>query len=225
MFRWIFTAALAALSFDVSAQVPPTAAEVAGFSPLFLAAHSGTASDVEAALAVSGDIDERDANNRTAVHVAAFASNEAALTALQKAGADMNALDGQLYDAVTIAAVADDVEMVRHALKLGNRADLVTSIYDGTALIAAAHLGHAEVVAALIEGGAPLDHVNNLGWTALIEAVVLGDGGARHLATARFLLEAGADPAIGDRQGVTPLEHARLRGFSEMARLIEAYEG
>ena len=104
---------------------------------------------------------------------AAFASNENALTAIAEAGADMNALDYQLYDAVTIAAVANDPEMVRHAIALGNRPDLITSIYVGTALIAAAHLGHHEVVAVLIEAGAPLDHVNNLGWTALIEAVVL----------------------------------------------------
>ena len=74
----------------------------------------------------------------------------------------MNALEGQAYDVVTIAAVANDPELMSLALALGNRADLITSRYDGTALIAAAHLGHAEVVRRLIAAGAPLDHVNNL---------------------------------------------------------------
>ncbi|MDA0675941.1 MAG: ankyrin repeat domain-containing protein, partial [Proteobacteria bacterium] len=173
-------------------------------------------------LAASGaDVNARDRRGRTPVHVAAFASNEAALEALVRAGADMNALDGEAYDAVTIAAVANDVELMSRALALGNRAGNVTSRYDGTALIAAAHLGHAEVVRRLIEASAPLDHVNNLGWTALIEAVILGDGGPNHVATVRALVEAGADPAIADRQGTTPLMHAKTRGYRAIQQLIE----
>ena len=39
--------------------------------------------------------------------------------------------------------------------------------------------------------GASLDHVNNLGWTALIESIMLGDGGPRHTETVRALVEAG----------------------------------
>ena len=74
----------------------------------------------------------------------------------------------------------------------------------------------------LITGGAPLDHVNNLGWTALIEAVILGDGGPDHRATVKALVEAGADPMIADRQGVTPLQHARARGYAEIAAMIGA---
>ena len=81
---------------------------------------------------------------------------------------------------------------MRVLLANGASAKLVTSRYDGTALIAAAHLGHDGVVRQLIAAGAPLDHVNNLHWTALIEAVVLGDGGPRHQAVVR---DAAARPA------------------------------
>ncbi len=105
--------------------------------------------------------------------MAAFASNDAALKALATAGADMNTLDNEVYDVLTIAAVANDPELVSLALLLRNGPDLITSVYDGTALIAGAHLGHHEVVRRLIAGGAPLDHVNNLGWTALLETVGL----------------------------------------------------
>ena len=101
----------------------------------------------------------------------------------------MNALDNDAYDIVTIAAVANDLELVELALELGENAGNVTSPYDGTALIAAAHLGHHEVVKRLIAGGAPIDHINNLGWTALIEAVILGDGGPD--AIARLQAEGG----------------------------------
>ena len=91
----------------------------------------------------------------------------------------------------------------------------------GTALIAAAHLGHVEVVRTLIRAGAPLDHVNNLGWTALIESIVLGDGGPRHTETLRALVEAGADVNLPDRDGRTPLALARGRGYGAMTRLLE----
>jgi hypothetical protein len=92
-------------------------------------------------------------------------------------------LENDRYDAVTIAAVADDEATLRVLLQLGASAKQVTSRYDGTALIAAAHLGHDGVVRQLIAAGAPLDHVNNLHWTALIESIVLGNGGPRHQAT------------------------------------------
>jgi ankyrin repeat protein len=97
------------------------------------------------------------------LHVAAFARQHDAMRALAKAGVDPNALESDRYDIVTIAAVADDVPTLDVALAVGGRATNVTSRYDGTALIAAAHLGHESVVRRLIRAGAPLDHVSNLG--------------------------------------------------------------
>jgi ankyrin repeat protein len=103
----------------------------------------------------------------------------------------------------------------------GASAKNVTSRYEGTALIAAAHLAHTEVVGTLIRAGAPLDHVNNLGWTALIEAIVLGDGGPRHTETLRALIEAGANINLADRNGQTPLALARLRGYGAMVKVLQ----
>jgi uncharacterized protein len=140
---------------------------------------------------------------------------------LMKRGANPNALDAQRYDIVTIAAVADDVPMLKVALEGGASAKNVTSPYDGTALIAAAHLGHDEVVRVLIAAGAPLDHVNNLRWTAVIEAIVLGDGGKRHVETLRALIAAGANPDLADGRGATPLALARGRGYGEMVKILE----
>jgi uncharacterized protein len=137
-------------------------------------------------------------------------------------GADPNALESQQYDIVTIAAVADNVAMLRIALDGGCRPNNVTSQYQGTALIAAAHLGHVEVVRALIAAGAPLDQVNNLGWTALIESIVLGDGGKRHTAVLKDLVDAGANINLGDRSGDSPLALAKKRNFGEMIKTLEA---
>lgn len=203
-----------------SAQTPPGAGEIARFTGLNAAAHANNAAAIAALAASGADANLRDERQRTAVHIAAHASAGAALEALAAAGADMNLLDDELYDPITIAAVANDLDFVKLAIKLGGNPAAITSIYVGTALISAAHLGHAEVVAELIRAGAPLDHVNNLGWTALIEAVILGDGGPDHIQVVRSLVEAGADKNIADRSGVTPLVHARARGYADMVALL-----
>jgi ankyrin repeat protein len=208
------------LSITAEAQTAPSAAEVSAYVGLHAAAQSGDVSTIRALLAKGADPDTRDPAGRTPAHVAAFASHDAALRTLAMAGADMNAFEDDRYDVLTIAAVADDPAMVSLALELGNRPDLITSVYDGTALIAAAHLGHHDVVRRLIAGGAPLDHVNNLGWTALIEAVILGDGGPDHVRTVQVLVEAGADVTIPDRDGVTPLQHAQSRQHQDMVDII-----
>ena len=74
----------------------------------------------------------------------------------------------------------------------------------------------------LIVSGAPLDHVNNLGWTALIESIVLGNGGKRHVETLRALVRAGANVNIADRNRASPLQLARGRGYHEMVQILQA---
>jgi ankyrin repeat protein len=199
------------------AQVPPSEAEVRRYTGLHRAAAHGAVEAIKGGT----EVDARDGHGRTPLHVAAFRRQHGAMRALVAAGADPNALEIDRYDIVTIAAVANDPGTLKLALELGASAKNVTSRYDGTALIAAAHLGHAEVVRLLIAAGAPLDHVNNLGWTALMESIVLGDGGARHTDTLKALLDGGANPNIGDRSGVTPLGHAQARGYREMVRLLQ----
>ena len=213
------------LTAGANAQVPPNAAELAAYDGLFSAVVDNDRVALERALAESRDPNERDRYGRTALHVAAYYANHGAMRALVDAGADANALEYDDYDIVTIAAVADDLPTLKLGLELGCRADNVTSRYRGTALIAAAHLGHVEIVEALIAAGAPLDHVNNLGWTALIESIVLGDGGARHTATLRALVDAGAEVNLADSSGRSPLQLATERGYTHMASILRAAGG
>ena len=204
-----------------AAQTAPGAQEIAAYTGLHAAAHAGDVKRIATLAAAGASLDARDGNDRTPVHVAAFARQREAIRALVKAGANLNLLDKDRYDAVTIASVADDEETLRTLLALGASAKQVTSRYDGTALIAAAHLGHDGVVRQLIAAGAPLDHVNNLHWTAAIEAVVLGNGGPRHQNTLQALITAGANLQLADRHGNTPLQLARSRGYGEMVRMLE----
>lgn len=211
---------LLCLAAPAAAQTAPSPAEIAGYTGLFRAAHEGNASEIRHLIAAGADVNARDRRQRTPTIVAAFASRAKALKALADGGADMNAQDDVGYDVVTIAAVAGDADLMQLALDLGNRPDLIHTNWDGTALIAASELGHAEVVRRLVAAGSPLDHVNNLGWTALLEAVILGDGGPAHQETVRILVDGGADRSIADRDGLTPLDHARARGFAEIVSIL-----
>ena len=222
--RWIKNLAMAALIFAVGvvqAQVAPSAADTARYTGLLGAAHRGDVMKIERLAANKADVNATDGYGRTPLHVATFAKQRDAIRALAKAGAKLGALEQDRYDAVTIASVADDEETLRTLLALGASAKLTTSRYDGTALIAAAHLGHDGVVRQLIAAGAPLDHVNNLHWTAVIEAIVLGDGGKRHQSTLKALIDAKANLQLTDRQGNTPLALAKSRGYREMVTMLE----
>ena len=215
---------LGLLASPLQAQVGPTAEEALRYTGLHAAAHRGDLAALDQLLAAKpgpAQLNARDGHGRTPVQVATFARQRDAIRRLAQAGADLQLLETDRYDAVTIASVADDEETLRVLLQLGASAKLITSRYDGTALIAAAHLGHDGVVRQLIAAGAPLDHVNNLHWTATIEAVVLGKGGPRHQATLKALLDAGASTALADRSGRTPLQLARERGYAEMVALLQ----
>lgn len=223
--RLVFAIGLALgllINASARAQVSPSATEIAAYAGLHAPAHHG---DVEAIRALAARsptlLEQRDGHGRTPLQVATHARQHRALEALLRAGASTGALEQDHYNAVTIAAVADDETALRILLAAGASAALITSRYEGTALIAAAHLGNAGIVRQLIAAGAPLDHVNNLHWTALIESIVLGDGGPRHLATLTALLDAGANPLLTDREGRTPLQLARARGYAAMASRLE----
>jgi ankyrin repeat protein len=204
-----------------AAQIPPTAAEVARYNGLHAATHRGDVTEIERLIIAKADLNARDTYGRTPLHVATHAGKVDAIRVLAKAGANLGLLENDRYDAVTIASVANNEEALRMLLSLGASAKLITSRYDGTALIAAAHLGHAGVVKQLIAAGAPLDHINNLHWTALIESIVLGDGGQRHTETLRALVSAGANLQLADRNGNTPLRLAQGRGYKAMVEILE----
>ena len=142
--------------------------------------------------------------------------------ALFQAGADVNAKDA-MQDSAYLYAGARGLDEIL-AMTLAHGADLrSTNRYGGTALIPAAERGHVATVRTLLRAGVAVDHVNRLHWTALLEAILLGDGGARHVQIVQLLLEAGADPELADGDGVTPLAHARQRGYTGIETLLRQH--
>ena len=188
---------------------------------LVSAAARGDVAAIDAALKAGAPVDARDGQRRTALLVATYNNRIEVARTLIRAGADVNAKDGIEDSPFLYAGAEGQTEILRLTLAAG--ADLrSTNRYGGTALIPAAHHGHVENVRVLVATAIDVNHVNRLGWTALLEAVILGDGGPAHQEIVQLLLSHGARPDLADRDGVTPLAHAKRRGFKKMVELLEA---
>jgi ankyrin repeat protein len=190
-------------------------------APLVEAAARGDLPRVQALLERGADVEQRDANGRTAVLAATAGNHVSVVQALIARGADVNAQDQQRDSAFLLAGARGHTDIVRATLAAG--ADLKsTNRYGGTALIPACHHGHVDTVRLLLTTAIDVDHVNNLGWTALLEAVILGDGGPAHTEIVRLLIGRKANVNLPDKQGVTPLQHARQRGQDQVVKLLAA---
>ncbi len=163
-----------------------------------------------------GDLDRR-------LIEAAFSNDVAGARRLIAQGADVNAKDVTQQSAYLIATseVGDDPRLLELTLASGARVNDKDS-YNGTGLIRAAERGYPRIVRRLLGAGIDRDHVNRLGWTALHEAIVLGDGGPDHVATVRALVRGGVDVNVPDGDGVPALAHAEERGFAPIARILRA---
>jgi uncharacterized protein len=212
-------AGLAALAWPALAQAPEPA--------LVQAAAAGDAAAVRRLLDAGAAINARGRDGRSAVLAATQGGHVAAARLLIERGADVNLQDAIHDSAFLLAGARGHTEIVRAALPHADPS--VLNRYGGTALIPACHYGHVETVRLLLEWPGPrrvaIDHVNRLGWSALLEAVILGDGGPRHTEIVRLLLSHGAAPNLADREGVTPLAHAEQRGQLAVAALLRAAGG
>ncbi|GLF95695.1 ankyrin repeat domain-containing protein [Streptomyces yaizuensis] len=189
---------------------------------LLAAAERGDDAGVRAALAAGADVGARDAELRTPLLLAALGDHVQAARTLVAAGADPNAQDRRHDSAWLVTGVTGSVAMMRVLLPGGPDVRL-RNRFGGVSVIPASERGHvAYVRAVLAETDIEVDHVNDLGWTALLEAVILGDGGPAHQEVVRLLLAAGADRGLADKDGVTPLTHAERRGFTELAELLRS---
>jgi uncharacterized protein len=189
---------------------------------LISAAERGDARAVRRLLEEGASVDARDEGSRTALIAAAYGNHLSVARSLIEAGADVNAKDQTQQSAYLISTseVGDDPRLLELTLRNGANVHSLDS-YNGTGLIRAAERGHVRIVQRVLQTSVEVDHVNNLGWTALLEAIILGDGGPRHTKVVRLLVGAGANVNLADGEGVTPLEHARRRGQEEIARILE----
>jgi uncharacterized protein len=186
---------------------------------LLAAAERGDATAAALAIRASASLETRDDKGRTPLLLAVTDDRLEVGRLLVYLGGDPDALDDQHDTPWLVTGVTGSVDMLEVLLPAGP--DLrIRNRFGGTSLIPASERGHVAYVRRSVGTGVEVNHVNNLGWTALLEAVILGDGSRRYQQIVTILLDAGADPQIADREGVTALQHAMRRGHTEVARIL-----
>lgn len=184
-------------------------------------AESGNVDNLLKLIKDGANLNATDSRGRTPVMAAVYAGRTEAFRALIQAGADINIRDDRRDNPLLYASAAGNLDIVLLAIEAGADTKL-TNRFGGTALIPAADRGHVEIVRALLtKSDVNVNHINNLGWTALIEAVILGDGGKKHQQIVGLLIEHGADVNIADNDNVTPLQHAKKLKYTEMIHMLE----
>ena len=187
---------------------------------LIAAAEQGDTAAVLRLLAAGASINDQDARGRTPVLAATHGNHVDTVRALIQAGADVNIRDTRTDNVLLYAGAEGMLDILRLAIAAGADTRL-TNRFGGTALIPAAERGHVAVVGELLaHSDVNVNHVNNLGWTALLEAIVLSDGGPKHQQIVQLLIDHGADVNIADKEGVTPLQHARTHGYAEIEGML-----
>ena len=180
--------------------------------------------EVKTLLGAGAEIDARNEAQETPLLVAVQQDQTEIAKALIAAGADINAQAANRDSPWLLAGASGRTEIIRAMIPKGpdftkrNR-------YGGNALIPACERGHVETIELLLTTAIDVNHVNNLGWTCLLEIVILGDGGPRHQRAAQLVLAHGANPNIADKEGMTPLAHATARGQTEIAAMIAGAGG
>lgn len=176
---------------------------------------------VEAALKKGTDVNSKDKNDKNLLLIATELNDLRMAKLLVSNGANVNQQDKRLDSPFLLAGASGQTEFVKLFLANGARFDLFNR-YNGTALIPACERGHIEVVKILASTkDFPIDHVNRLGWTALMEAVVLGNGSTKYIEIVQILVDAGCNINIPDNNGSTALQHAKSNGFSGIVKILE----
>lgn len=188
---------------------------------LLQAVQNNDTATVIKALELGADVNQTDEQGRSLLLIATVHAHTETATLLVQHGADVNLQAHNKDSAFLYAGASGQTSLLQLFIAHGARFDLFNR-YNGTALIPACERGHVETVRLLANTkGFPIDHVNRLGWTALMEAVILGDGSSKYQQIVQILKDAGTNMHIPDHDGVTPLQHARKRGFTEIVNIIQ----
>jgi uncharacterized protein len=191
----------------------------------FAAAEHGDISTIERCLADGVDIDATNRRRRTAILVAAINRHYDVVEKLISAGADIDKQDETNFNPFTYGCIKNDLRLVRMLIDAGTDVERLTR-FGGVGLHPAAEKGYVELVAELLERtDINVNHTNWVGWTPLLEAIILNDGGPAQQEIVKLLLDHGANPEMTDKYGKTPRELAENLGYAEIADLLAAAGG
>jgi len=198
-----------------------------GLTALILAAGTRSGDEVVAMLLEKGaDVHARASDGSSALWHAVGIGDCELVKALLASGARVDAPASADLPALHLAVWQGDAAMVRTLLAHGADPDgLIPASTDpgpGTPLIAASTDGFHEVVALLLDAGARVEAVDELGRTALAWAAVVDWGNDKALSA---LLGRGASVEARDVEGLSVIDHARKTGKASALELVERHAG
>lgn len=137
------------------------------------------------------------------------------------AGADINQQDAIQDSAYLYAGAQGKTEILRYMMEHTKPNQQVRNRFGGNALIPAAEKGHLDNVRLLLtDEQVDIDHQNDYGYTALIEAVALTDGSKVYQEIVQELMDAGVNQNLRDRYGKTALDYAKEQGYRKMIEIL-----
>ena len=189
-------------------------------SEFLLAAEKGNVDALKSCLDNKVDINTTNRQGRTAIIIASLNKHYDCVELLIAAGADINKQDQTCFNPFLISCLNNDLTLLR--LVLPANPDLnCLSRFGGVGITPASEKGHVEIVRELLlHTDINVNHTNFVGWTPLLEAIVLNDGGAKQQEIVKLLLDNGANPHMTDKYGKSPLTLAREKGYHEIAALL-----
>ncbi|WP_051396236.1 ankyrin repeat domain-containing protein [Ignatzschineria larvae DSM 13226] len=198
-----------------------TTATISTITHYHQAAQTGDLEAIQQYLQAGGDINALNRTEESAILIAAKHQQYDVVQFLIEQGADINLQDQICFNPFLWGCIHNDLKLVEMMLNAGADLKRLTR-FGGVGITPAAEKGHLEMVQLLLEKSAiNVNHTNFVGWTPLLEAIILNDGGATQQAIIRLLLAHGADPNMTDKYGKTPLFLAKERGFDEIAQILE----
>lgn len=168
------------------------------------------------------NINEVNQQNESALLIATHNNFVEIAKVLIDHGADVNQQDNIQDSPYLYAGAQGKTEILAYMLKNSQPNQQIYNRFGGNTIIPAAEKGHLDTVKLLLEDGTvDINHQNNYGYTALIEAIALTDGSKVYQDIVAELLKYGADKNLKDNYGKTATDYARELGYGNILKMLE----
>lgn len=191
-------------------------------SEFLYAAEQGDIDKLRKCISKNVNLDCTNRQGRTAITLASLNKHYDCVELLISAGADVDKQDQTCFNPFLLSCLNNDLTLLRLVLPAKPDLDRLTR-FGGVGITPASEKGHVEIVRELLTcTDINVNHTNFVGWTPLLEAIVLNDGGPKQQEIVKLLLEHGANPHMTDKYGKSPLTLAKEKGYHEIAELLIA---